>query len=120
MTTFTTEDRIAAQAQESIPEPKPKTPQSFWNNRVVKITTPYGTDGEVEAEVTFEICEVYYNRYGNPCGYCAASAMGDDTIESLKEVYERMSEAFDNPVLDADTDFKHTFLDDEEGGHEFP
>ena len=119
MTTFTTDDRISAQAQESIPEPKPKTPpQSFWNNRVVRITTRYESSGEVE--VAFEICEVYYNRYGNPCGYCAASASGEDTIENLKEVYERMSEAFDNPVLDADTDFKHTFLDDEEGGHEFP
>jgi hypothetical protein len=95
MTTFTTEDRIEAEQDK---------PQSFWNNRLVRITTHY----EGDTEVIYQICEVYYNREGQPVAYCDACLLGD-TPEEAKEVHARLAEAFDHPVLDSEKDFTHSF-----------
>ena len=91
----------------------------YWNNRVVRTVARYEHGGQAVVEPYFEISEVFYNDKGEPCGYTSTIA-GGETPEELREVYEKMAEAFEHPVLDAETDFDHRFNeDDEESGNEF-
>jgi len=90
----------------------------YWNNRVVRTLSRYEHEGQAVAEPYFEISEVFYNDKGQPCGYTSTS-IGGETPEEMREVYERMAEAFEHPVLDAETDFNNKFEEDEEDGHEF-
>lgn len=98
-------------------EKKEREGNMYWNNRIVKDTISYIHEGEKITEHYYEVSEVYYNDKNEPCGYCQAT-VGGATLEELKQVYERMTEAMANPVLDAKTDFNHKF-DEEEDGNEF-
>jgi len=89
----------------------------YWNNRIVKETLTYMHEGKEVSEDYYEVSEVYYNDKDEPCGYCRAS-IGGETFAEAKEVYERLAEAFNNPVLDAKTDFNHKFNDEEDDGKE--
>ena len=62
-----------------------------WNNRVVEFD-----DGQ--GDKYYEICEVYYDKNDKPIGYCDACFLSE-TKDGLKEIYERMREAFDLPVI---------------------
>jgi hypothetical protein len=81
-------------------------PQSFWNHRVVRIPDPLG-------ENWFEIQEVYYNKKGEPCGYCN-SYVGGETMAELEEQIERHTKALALPTLDSATDFNHKWDEDYE------
>jgi hypothetical protein len=96
---------------------KEKRDDMYWNNRLVKETITYWHEGKELIEHYYEISEVYYNDKDEPCGYCRAT-IGGETFAEAKEVYDRLAEAFDKPILDADTDFKHKFNEDEEDGKE--
>jgi len=78
-------------------------PQSFWNHRVVRIPDQLG-------ETWFEVQEVYYNKQGEPCGYCN-SYVGGETMEELRVQIERHSKALALPILDSATDFNHKWDD---------
>jgi len=90
----------------------------YWNNRTVRTVARYEHKGQAVIEPFFEICEVFYNDKGQPCGYTSAN-VGGETPEELLAVYERMAEALEHPVLDSETDFNNKFEEDEEDGHEF-
>ena len=96
---------------------KEKRDDMYWNNRLVKETITYWHEGKELIEHYYEVSEVYYNDKDEPCGYCRAT-IGGETFAEAKEVYDRLAEAFDKPILDADTDFKHKFNEDEEDGKE--
>jgi hypothetical protein len=96
---------------------KEKRDGMYWNNRIVKETIKYLHDGVEMTEYYYEVSEVYYNDEGKPCGYCRAT-IGGETFAEANEVYERMAEAFNDPVLDAETDFNNKFNEDEEDGKE--
>ena len=97
MTTFTTEDREQA-------EPK-KEPHTFWNHRVVQSINEFD-------EVWFEVCEVYYNNKGEPCGYCNGY-VGGETMVELSEQLARLKHATSLPVLNATTDFNNDWGNNE-------
>ena len=120
MTTFTTEDRLEAlkaiegddeiqhaQTQEPEPDNADNQPESFWNHRVVRMPDDgFGNEW-------LEVQEVYYNRKGEPCGYCA-SYVGGETMEELQTQIDRHSKALALPVLDSATDFNNKWEDDYE------
>jgi len=84
-----------------------ETPRSFWNHRVVRMPD----DGL--GEEWLEIQEVYYNRKGEPCGYCN-SCMGSETLEGLALQVERFAECLKLPILNATTDFANKWDEDYE------
>ena len=105
------------QEYQQLKQQKEKRGDMYWNNRIVKETIKYLHDGVEMVEHYYEVSEVYYNDKEEPCGYCKAT-VGGETFAEAKEVYERMAEAFNNPVLDAETDFNHKFDDEENDGKE--
>ena len=115
MTTFTTEDRLEAlkaiegddeiqHAQTQEPEAD-NQPKSFWNHRVVRMPD----DGL--GSQWLEVQEVYYNRQGEPCGYCNSYVGGEDMTE-LEEQIERHAKALALPTLDSVTDFNNKWEDE--------
>ena len=66
----------------------------MWDYRLVK-------DGPDDFQC-LTVAEVYYNEDGEPYGWCDASLIGDD-IKEAKEVHRMMAEAFDKPILEANT-----------------
>lgn len=64
-----------------------------WNYRVVEIAN--GKDSWLE------ICEVYYEG-DKPIGYCTVS-VGEDSIESLKDTLQRMTDCLNKPTLEKGT-----------------
>jgi hypothetical protein len=98
---------------------KEKRDDMYWNNRIVKETIKYLHEGKELTEYYYEISEVYYNDKDEPCGYCKAT-LGGETLDELRDVYIRLADAFsqEKPVLDAETDFKNKFTEDEEDGKE--
>ena len=98
---------------------KEKRDDMYWNNRIVKETIKYMHEGKELTEYYYEISEVYYNDKDEPCGYCKAT-LGGETLDELRDVYIRLADAFsqEKPVLDAETDFKNKFTEDEEDGKE--
>jgi hypothetical protein len=82
-------------------------PQSFWNHRVVLMPD----DGL--GNQWLEVQEVYYNRKGEPCGYCN-SYVGGETMAELTEQIERHSKALALPTLDSATDFNNKWDEDYE------
>jgi hypothetical protein len=126
MTTWTMQDLTPTPEEEAwammekeqeYQQQKEKRDDMYWNNRLVKETITYWHEGKELIEHYYEVSEVYYNDKDEPCGYCRAT-IGGETFAEAKEVYERLAEAFDKPILDADTDFKHKFNEDEEDGKE--
>jgi hypothetical protein len=105
------------QEYQQLKQQKEKRGDMYWNNRIVKETIKYLHDGVEMVEHYYEVSEVYYNDKEEPCGYCKAT-VGGETFAEAKEVYERIAEAFNNPVLDAETDFNHKFNDEENDGKE--
>lgn len=105
------------QEYQQLKQQKEKRGDMYWNNRIVKETITYWHEGKELVEHYYEVSEVYYNDKEEPCGYCKAT-VGGETFAEAKEVYERIAEAFNNPVLDAETDFKHKFNEEEEDGKE--
>ena len=118
MTTFTTEDRLealkaiegdeeiqAAQTQE--PEQDDDEGRTFWNHRVVRMPAD-GLDGD-----WLEIQEVYYNRKGEPCGYCNA-CLGSETLDGVALQAIRFAKCLELPILDSATDFNNKWDDDYE------
>jgi hypothetical protein len=81
--------------------------RSFWNHRVVRMPDD-GTGTQ-----WYEIQEVYYNRKGEPCGYCN-SYVGGENMAELAEQIERHSKALALPILDSATDFNNKWEDDYE------
>ena len=82
-------------------------PKSFWNHRVVLMPDD-GTGTR-----WYEVQEVYYNRQGEPCGYCNSYVGGEDMTE-LEEQIERHAKALVLPILNSATDFNNKW----EGEHE--
>ena len=82
-------------------------PKSFWNHRVVLMPDD-GTGTQ-----WLEVQEVYYNRKGEPCGYCN-SYVGGETMAELEEQIERHTKALALPKLDSATDFNHKWDEDYE------
>ena len=81
-----------------------------WNYRVVKATN------KVTGETLFYLSEVYYGDDGKPYGYTDSSLIADgDTLDGLQELRDRLNQAFEEPVLDAEKDFGHweDIIDDE-------
>lgn len=115
MTTFTLQDytpeedeafkKLTEEQQQQ--EQADNEPRSFWNHRVVRMPD----DGL--GEEWLEIQEVYYNRQGQPCGYCNA-CMGSETLEGLALQVERFAECLKLPILDSATDFNNKWEDDYE------
>jgi hypothetical protein len=71
-----------------------------WNYRVVKKVTkiPLG-----ETDISYEIHDVYYDKYlDKPSIGRLSFPMGDD-VESLQWSLERMLEACKKPILDYNT-----------------
>lgn len=64
-----------------------------WNHRVVKMDDEDGT---------LLLAEVVYDDDGNPLAY-HEPFMCSETIEGLQELLTRLSDALDEPVLDATT-----------------
>jgi hypothetical protein len=60
-----------------------------------------------------EVQEVYYNRKGEPCGYCN-SYVGGETMAELEEQIERHTKALALPILNSATDFNHKWNEDDE------
>jgi len=113
MTTFTTQDREEAlkaiEGDDELQHAQTEEPKTFWNHRVVRIPDQLG-------ENWFEIQEVYYNRKGEPCGYCN-SYVGGETMAELAEQINRHSKALALPILDSATDFNNRW--DEDHAKEF-
>lgn len=84
-----------------------------WNHRVVKHTDKYFHEEEEIVEHTYEVHEVYYNSKNEPTGYTDAS-LTSETMEGLQIELERFAKALTQPVLDADTDFKGNYFEDED------
>ena len=63
-----------------------------WNHRVVR----------VDEDGTLLIAEVVYDEDGNPLGY-HEPFMCSETVEGLQELITRLSDALEEPVLDATT-----------------
>lgn len=63
-----------------------------WNHRVVR----------VDEDGTLLIAEVVYDEDGNPLGY-HEPFMCSETVEGLQELLTRLSDALEEPVLDATT-----------------
>jgi hypothetical protein len=84
-----------------------------WNHRVVKYTTQYTHEEEQIVEEVYQVCEVFYNSKDEPTGHCEAT-LSSETIEGLQIEVERFAKALTQPVLDADTDFKGNYFDDDE------
>jgi hypothetical protein len=103
MTTFTMQDLN--------PEPTTPEPRSFWNHRVVDLTSK--NDGDP----FFLIQEVYYNEQGKPCGYCDP-CLGGDNLDEIRTQIQRFTECLSQPILDASKDFNGNFLDDDTKGVE--
>ena len=74
----------------------PLGPIETWNYRLIK-------ESPINGGHTL-IAEVHYHQDGVPYGYSDATVLGD-TLEEVQEVYKMMQPAFDNPVLNAKTDF---------------
>jgi len=72
--------------------PTPLGPIETWNYRLIK------------EDAVILVAEVHYHQDGVPYGYSDATVLGD-TLEEAQEVYKMMQPAFDNPVLNAKTDF---------------
>ena len=66
----------------------------MWDYRLVK-------DGPDDFQC-LTVAEVYYNEDGEPYGWIDATIIGDD-LKETKEVHRMMAEAFDKPVLEANT-----------------
>ena len=67
----------------------------MWNYRVLKQTYK----SENKTYTTYDVVEVYYNKVGNPNGYCAASLTEWETLKDLKGTHRLMGLAFKRPVL---------------------
>ena len=110
MTTFTTQDREEAlkaiEGDDEIQAAATQEPRSFWNHRVIRSINEFG-------EEWFEVCEVYYNDKGKPCGYCNGY-VGGETLEELGQQFERLKSAMALPTLDALTDFNNQWGDEYE------
>jgi len=119
MTTWTMQDLSPAtpeedeawqkMAEEQQQEEADNEPQSFWNHRVVLMPDD-GTGTQ-----WLEIQEVYYNRKGEPCGYCN-SYVGGETMAELEQQIERHAKATALPILDSATDFHNKWDEDYEKG----
>jgi predicted dithiol-disulfide oxidoreductase (DUF899 family) len=91
MTTFTTEDRQAAEKEDDM----------TWNLRLVSMG-----DQDFEEDPYVEIREVFYDTLGKPLGHTTATMSGEDTAE-IRQYLMWALEALDKPVL--------TFQDDGKG-----
>ena len=111
MTTFTTQDREEAlkaiEGDDELQHAQTEEPRSFWNHRVVRMPK------DELSEEWFEVQEVYYNRQGQPCGYCNSYIGGED-MEELALQIERHRKATTLPILDSATDFNNKWDDDYE------
>ena len=65
----------------------------MWNHRVIELTSE-----EDWGDRWLEICEVYYQDDGSLLGYCKVTA-GEESLEDLKEMLQRMSECLNKPIL---------------------
>ena len=83
-------------------------PRSFWNHRVVDLTSKNGGDA------FFLIQEVYYDRQGKPCGYCDP-CLGGDNLDEIRTQIQRFTDCLSQPILDADKDFDGNIMADENG-----
>jgi hypothetical protein len=99
--------KMAEEQQQQKETEADNQPQSFWNHRVVLMPD----DGL--GNQWYEVQEVYYNRQGEPCGYCN-SYVGGETLAELEEQIERHRKAIALPVLDSATDFNNKWEDDYE------
>lgn len=69
-----------------------------WGYRIVNVKSENG------GEDWYCLQEVFYDYKGRPTGYCQPST-GSETMESMRQVWEMMSEAMTLPPLQEE-DFK--------------
>lgn len=67
---------------------------SHWNYRVIK--RQFEDD-----EVSFDVCEVYYNAEGKPTSWISdKNVLSQDSMEDLQETMKRVEEAMRKPILE--------------------
>lgn len=65
-----------------------------WNYRVVKKQLN-------EDEVTFDVCEVYYDKEGNPTSWAwGKNVLSQDSLEDLEDALNKIQDAMKKPVLE--------------------
>jgi len=69
-----------------------------WNYRVIKRTTD--AFESVPAEDYYSIEEVFYNEDGSPMMHTSDLGLTAPTLESLKELLERLTNAMKDGVVD--------------------
>lgn len=75
-----------------------------WNYRVIKNILS-------NEELSFEVCEVYYNEEGLPISWSSEkNVLSQDSFEDLEDSLVRIKEAMDKPVLEIITVGEDTFL----------
>jgi len=79
-----------------------------WNHRVVSNPAENGGDP------WFEICEVFYNEAGKPCGY-SQMCLGGEDLDEITQTLFRMTKAMGQAVLKYPEDFTGNLEDDQEG-----
>ena len=62
-----------------------------WNYRVLA--------HEHDIEIILEICEVYYNREGNPESYAENCTVMGVEMREIESVLDMMSSAIEKPIL---------------------
>jgi hypothetical protein len=72
-----------------------------WNYRVLAFI--------YEDEVSFRICEVYYNKDNKPNGYIEEKATQAESIEGLKWCLKKQLKALKKPILIAGDKFPQEY-----------
>lgn len=74
-----------------------------WNHRIL-VTL------ESSGEIYLEICEVYYDKKGNPKSHTAKGvSVGGDSVKSLKWVLDKMKKCCNKPILWGDHRFPEEY-----------
>lgn len=69
---------------------------STWNHRVLAFEHQNKSESE---GVTFQICEVYYDKKGNPDGYTDQNNVIAYSLEKFNWLFEKYKESLSKPVL---------------------
>ena len=74
---------------------------SSWNHRVLAFNYP--------KEIIFQICEVYYDKDGNPNGYTEKGDVVGNSWSDLEWVLKKMRECLEKPILCAGDKFPQEY-----------
>lgn len=75
-----------------------------WNYRVIKNILS-------NEELSFEVCEVYYNEEGLPISWSSEkNVLSQDSFEDLEDALIRINEAMKKPMLEIVKNGEDSFL----------